>query len=285
MAAAGLWTTPSDLARFAIEVQGSYSGRTSHVISPAMTRRMLTVERDNDGLGVFLQGKGRTLLFNHGGRDDGSMRRSTCFAETGQGLVVMINTNDNSQMMNRIVGFVAKKYDWPALASTYVPPVASAEPVPLERLQSYTGRYELSNNNMLTLIALNGRLFVATNGLPDEELVHVGGGRFTSTDRDSRVGFVRDGRRHDHRAHVDAWRQHAHGAAHRPLVSMLARQADPDPALTTRVDAALRAMALGGAAVANAPALTPGAQRDFSRGGPWPPAERFAASPSSARRT
>jgi CubicO group peptidase (beta-lactamase class C family) len=270
MAAAGLWTTPSDLARFAIEVQQSYAGRSSKVISPAMTRRMLTVEKQGDGLGVFLQGAGPTLLFNHGGRDDGFDASLNAFAETGQGLVVMINANDNSNMMNRLVGFVAKKYAWPALASTYVPPVASSAPIPTERIRSYTGRYELSNNNMLTLGTVNGRLFVISDGLPDEELVAVGEDQFQSMDRGSRVGFVRDAS-----GAITALTWARPGSTARtaprigPLVSALGRQMDPDPTFTVRLDATLRAMARGGAAVASAPALTPGAQRDFS-GGPWP---------------
>jgi CubicO group peptidase (beta-lactamase class C family) len=275
MAAAGLWTTASDLARFAIEVQESYAGRSSKVISPAMTRRMLTVEKNGDGLGVFLQGTGRALLFNHNGRDDGFDASLNALAETGQGLVVMINANDNSQMINRIVSFVAKKYDWPALASAYVPPVASAEPVAADRLRSVTGRYEFSNNNMLTLIALDGRLYIASAGLPDEEFVYVGGDRFASLDRDSRLGFVRDA---GGAVTALTWTRGTNTrTAPRigPLVSNLGRQMDPDPAFTARVDSALRAMAAGGAAVGRAPMLTAGAQRDFSRGGSWPPVEGY----------
>jgi CubicO group peptidase (beta-lactamase class C family) len=275
MAAAGLWTTPSDLARFAIEVQDSYAGRSSKVVSSAMTRRMLTVEKQGDGLGFFLDGAGPTLLFNHGGRDDGFDASLNALAESGQGLAVMINANDNSNMMNRIVGFVAKKYAWPALASTYVPPVASTVPLPAERLRSITGRYELSNNNMMTLGMLNGRLFIVSDGLPDEEFVAVGEDRFQSMDRDSRIGFVRDAG-----GAVTALTWTRGGATRTaprigPLVSSLPRQSDPDPALTARVDAALRAMAQGGAAVASAPTLTAGAQRDFSRMGTWPVAAGY----------
>jgi CubicO group peptidase (beta-lactamase class C family) len=42
MAAAGLWTTPTDLAKFAIEVALSKHGRANHVLSEAMTKTMLT---------------------------------------------------------------------------------------------------------------------------------------------------------------------------------------------------------------------------------------------------
>jgi CubicO group peptidase (beta-lactamase class C family) len=63
MAAAGLWTTPSDLCRFVIGVQKARSGAKNSVISQAMTKQMLTIQKNNDGLGVFLDGKGRDLRF------------------------------------------------------------------------------------------------------------------------------------------------------------------------------------------------------------------------------
>jgi hypothetical protein len=269
MAAAGLWTTPTDLARLAIEVQQSYAGSSSTVLTPAMTRRMLTMEKDGYGLGFGVQGTGRTLVFSHGGRDDGFDASFTALAETGQGLVVMINANDNSGMIPRLVGFVAKKYNWPALVSTYVPPVASAEPMPLTRLQPYAGRYEFANNSMLTIGAANGRLFTLTDGMPNEEFVPLGGDRFASTDRDSRIDFTRDAA-----GAVTGLTWTRAGQSRTiprigPLVSMLGRQMDPDPSFTAKLDATLRLMAQGGAAVASAPHLTAGAQRDFSRG-PWP---------------
>ena len=273
MAAAGLWTTPTDLARFAIEIQQSFAGRSSKVISPAMTHRMLTEEKDGDGLGVFLQGTGRTLLFNHNGRDEGFDALLNAFAETGQGIVVMINANDNSRMTNRITAFVAKKYGWPT-ASSYAPPLMSAEPVPAERLTSYTGRYELMNNNMITFVTANGRLYSASDGLPDEEFIPVIGDRFASVDRNVRMAFTRDSAG---AVTGITWTQGDRDRAVArvgPLVSLLPREPDPDPAFTARLVSTLRAMGQGGAAVASAPMLSVGAQRDFSRG-PWPAVAGF----------
>jgi hypothetical protein len=269
MAAAGLWTTPTDLARFAIAVQLAYAGKSSRVISPAMAHQMLTEVKDGDGLGVFLQGTGNALTFSHGGRDEGFDAFLIATASTGQGLAVMINANDDSRMTDRLVDFVAKKYHWPS-ASSYVPPVASAVQVAPAQLQAYTGRYELSNNNMITFVVADGRLSLLAGGLPDEEFVALGGDRFASMDRPLRVTFMRDG------AQAITGLTWVNGDRTRvvprvgPLVSMLPRQPDPDPAFTARVDATLRALMQGGDAVASASALTAGARRDFGRR-PWPP--------------
>jgi CubicO group peptidase (beta-lactamase class C family) len=48
MAAAGLWTTPSDLARYAIDIQKSLAGEPKHVLSTEMARKMLTVVAKRD---------------------------------------------------------------------------------------------------------------------------------------------------------------------------------------------------------------------------------------------
>jgi len=55
MAAAGLWTTASDLARFGIEIQKSREGRSNRVLSQSMVEQMLTPQKDEAGLGLFLE--------------------------------------------------------------------------------------------------------------------------------------------------------------------------------------------------------------------------------------
>ncbi len=74
-------------------------GSRPRAISPAMARRMLTVERDGDGLGLFLLDTGTALRFNHNGRDEGFDAELTATTASGQGVVIMINANDDSRMV------------------------------------------------------------------------------------------------------------------------------------------------------------------------------------------
>jgi CubicO group peptidase (beta-lactamase class C family) len=113
MAAAGLWTTASDLARFAIGIQHSLAGESNPVISQSMTRQMLTDQGESDGLGVFLQGTGETLRFTHNGRDEGFDAVMVAYASRGQGAVILINTNDDSGALARVLDAIAHEYHWP----------------------------------------------------------------------------------------------------------------------------------------------------------------------------
>jgi CubicO group peptidase (beta-lactamase class C family) len=113
MAAAGLWTTTSDLARFVIGIQQSLKSGEPGVISQSTARSMLTNQAGNAGFGLFLAGAGKTLSFSHDGRDAGFDAFMIGFAETGQGAVIMMNANDNSGAMNAITKAITEEYHWP----------------------------------------------------------------------------------------------------------------------------------------------------------------------------
>ena len=265
MAAAGLWTTPTDLARFAIEIQQSLAGKSNKVISQAMTRLQLTVRMNDYGLGLALSGTGAARTFGHNGRDQGFDALMLAFAETGQGLVVMINANDNSGMMNRIVEAVARKYKWPERSSSA--PAATKAVPPTLPLETVTGRYELSNNNMLTLVVHEGSVFSEANGLPDEEFLFMGDDRFGSSQRNVSFRIARGS------AGEVVGLTWSNNGQERPVprigpllgsIKDASIKADPDPSFTLTVTEAVKAFAEGGAAVSNLKALTPGARSNLA---------------------
>jgi CubicO group peptidase (beta-lactamase class C family) len=114
MAAAGLWTTATDLAKFAIGIQQSFANKSNSVISQSMARQMLTDQGESDGLGVFLKGSGDNLRFMHNGRDEGFDAVMIAYARTGQGAVILINSNDDSMTLARLLDAIAREYHWPA---------------------------------------------------------------------------------------------------------------------------------------------------------------------------
>jgi len=80
--------------------------------SQSMTRQMLSVQKGASGLGLGLDGSGKTLRFSHGERDEGFDAFMMAYAESGQGVVIMINANDNSGTVNRMVDVVRREDHW-----------------------------------------------------------------------------------------------------------------------------------------------------------------------------
>jgi len=112
IAAAGLWTTASDLARFTMGIQQAIAGQTNPVLTQATAKLMLTEQIDRDGLGVFLDGHGQTLRFTHDGRDLRFDSFMLAYAESGKSVVILMNQNNESRIARGIVNAVAKQYGW-----------------------------------------------------------------------------------------------------------------------------------------------------------------------------
>lgn len=112
MAAAGLWTTPTGLAKFGIEIALSKRGKANHVLSEAMTRQMLTPQIEQVGLAFFLGQGNNPEAFGHGGDDAGFQANLIMFADSGKGVAVMTNSDSGLALANHLVQSIAKEYGW-----------------------------------------------------------------------------------------------------------------------------------------------------------------------------
>jgi len=143
MAAAGLWTTPSDLARAGIEVQKALKGESA-VLAREGAAEMLTPQiQDDMGIGFFLEGKGETLRFGHGGWDEGFVAKALFYRERGQGAVVMVNSNEGAGILDEVLRAVAKEYAWPAFFEEEKKPAAVAATILDGYAGDYTGKFGL----------------------------------------------------------------------------------------------------------------------------------------------
>jgi CubicO group peptidase (beta-lactamase class C family) len=115
-AAAGLWTTPSDLARFAIEVQQAYRGPNGKVLSQAAVREMIAPT----GVGPFAVGfsidkRGEGWYFTHSGGNWGFGCDLLAHVRKGYGVVVMTNSDGGFRLVTEIEARIAAAYNWDTL--------------------------------------------------------------------------------------------------------------------------------------------------------------------------
>jgi CubicO group peptidase (beta-lactamase class C family) len=121
-AAGGLWTTPSDLARFAIEIMLAYNGQSDALLSQELAREMLAPQiavkknpfSDAYGLGFHLAGEGQEFAFQHTGGTWGSTCLIWMYPESGQGAVIMTNSASGQGAIRFETLFgLAREYGWP----------------------------------------------------------------------------------------------------------------------------------------------------------------------------
>ncbi|HEX2339352.1 MAG TPA: serine hydrolase domain-containing protein [Vicinamibacterales bacterium] len=115
-AAAGLWTTPSDLARFAIEVQRALAGPKGKVLSQAMAREMITpIGVGGYAVGLGIEKRAEGWYFSHGGSNWGFRCNLVAHVRKGYGVVVMTNSDSGGAILGEIESRVAAAYGWDLL--------------------------------------------------------------------------------------------------------------------------------------------------------------------------
>lgn len=112
-AAAGLWTTPTDLARYAIAIQRAYAGAPDAVLGASLAQEMLTPGMNDHGLGPGLSAGG--TIFGHGGANRGFVGEFMAFVDGRGGVAVMTNSDLGGRLAREIILTVATEYGWPGL--------------------------------------------------------------------------------------------------------------------------------------------------------------------------
>ncbi len=166
-AAAGLWTTPSDIAKYIIAIQQAYKGTQNKILSSQMAKLMLTPNVDQRaGLGVFIDNYNGEKYFGHDGLTYGYYSQYYGSLNNGNGVVVMTNSV-NSDIVFEIVNSVAKVYGFKGL---YRSKVTRPFQVDDSLLKIYTGRYRLGPNEILTVSKTGKQLFIK---LGDEDKIAI----------------------------------------------------------------------------------------------------------------
>ena len=190
-AAAGLWTTAEDLAKFAIELQKIGAGKSTKVITQELATEMLRRQFEQWGLGVGVEGEGAAVRFSHGGSNEGFRSVLHSYRSAASGVVVMTNSDAGAAVAAEIVRAVAREYRWPGLGPIERT-LGASDPA---RYKDFTGRYEIGTRSPPVILRIDVETdrLVGTVGTIKSELLPESDDTFFSIDTDVRVQFVRDG--------------------------------------------------------------------------------------------
>lgn len=184
IAVAGLWSTPSDLARYLINVQQAYQGTTKSPIGPELAREMLAPSKGNRGLGPVISGKGSAARFGHDGFNEGFESSIVGYVERGQGAVVMANSGFSFMLIKEVLDSIARVYQWPQYDSTNQrPPDASTAPqevslIPIDLIAASVGIYQFDEGHTVQLVAKGKHLFIQWPGAGVAEVFATQDGRW-----------------------------------------------------------------------------------------------------------
>jgi hypothetical protein len=167
--AAGLWTTPKDLARYCIEVQDILAGKNDGILKEETVKMMLTKHRNDWGLGPSLTWEADSLRFQHGGKNAGFTNNLTAFAHRGNALIIMTNADNGGRLIGEISRSVSQYYDWGISHPRMVDTVG----LPADRLSRLTGWYKLDfqvpgiGDYMIKIQQRNNRFLISDPNIKD----------------------------------------------------------------------------------------------------------------------
>ncbi|MFD2934248.1 serine hydrolase [Spirosoma flavum] len=186
MAAAGLWTTAEELAKFAIDVQLTVQGKSHKVLSQGMVTKMLTpFIEDYIGLGLFIDKRKEDIYFSHGGWDEGFSSNMIAHRDKGYGVVILTNAN-KPLFINELTRSVAAAYNWP----NYLTPVYKKMPIRSADLTGFSGRYRFEEYATIKIYAQGNRLFYQKLSEEPLELFKIADNTFIRRDWEAKVQFL-----------------------------------------------------------------------------------------------
>jgi CubicO group peptidase (beta-lactamase class C family) len=164
LATAGLWTTPTDLCRYAVAVQAAYAGRPGSLLSQPLAQEMLTPQvaaSDRGlsalGLGPFLEDDGAASRFGHSGGNAGFRCHLLAYRDTGIGAAVMTNSDAGGWLLQHAYAAIASAYAWPGHPDEIVEP----DWPDAATLTACEGKYRLRDGFELTIRPAEHGLHVA----------------------------------------------------------------------------------------------------------------------------
>lgn len=111
-AAAGLWTTPSDIAKYVLHMQQIMNGKSDGILQKDTVKAMFELHQKDWGLGPQMSKAGEQLLFGHGGKNLGFTNDFKAFVNQGDAIIVMTNGDGGGELIGELMITISEHYQF-----------------------------------------------------------------------------------------------------------------------------------------------------------------------------
>ncbi len=165
MAAAGLWTTPSDLAHFVLVLFNILSARQAGPISKMLLEEALTAHNEggSSGLGFFIKGAGDSINFGHSGCNEGYIANLVAYPKQQKGWIIMVNNDGALGLIDEIERSISDVYG----ISGFEPIIKKTVPLDQAAYSKITGIYK-DKAHTITINMHDNMLYILDSYIPQK---------------------------------------------------------------------------------------------------------------------
>lgn len=138
MAAAGLWTTPSQLLLWAKTIQETYQNQEDGFLRTETVNEMTKDYGNNQGMGPYVV----EHLFGHGGSDEGFVSDLRIWKEHPISVAIMVNSDNGNGIIQELFLSIAKEYNLPGIYNR----LRTYNAQSIEQRSRYVGAYQFSED-------------------------------------------------------------------------------------------------------------------------------------------
>ncbi len=158
LAAAALWSTPSDLARYFMAVMAGADGGTGSTLTPAIAQMMQTPVAEGMSMGFGVHREGTDRLIDQSGANAGYQVYMAGYPKRGQGVIIMTNGDGGKDLIGEICRSLALVYGWPDFASQH----ADLAKVASTTLDQRSGDYSVRKHGFTLSLRRSGKTLIGT---------------------------------------------------------------------------------------------------------------------------
>ena len=186
MAAAGLWTTAEDLAKFCIEVQKSLKGESNKILTKEFMEMMTTPVLNGEyNIGLRNEKIGAEQLVGHSGSNEGYTCNMQFHKEKGFGVIFMSNCDKGFEMKMPFFRSVAAAFGW----NDVLNPDYQKVDISTDEIKLFCGTYKMGFDKTLKIVQHNSKLAYHTIYDESKQLDYVGNNRMIDVNRTVKIEF------------------------------------------------------------------------------------------------